>query len=187
MLKYLRKIRLEHIVGAISVIITIAIAVFIVRNLDVVRSLAGYGYAGVLVVSILAGGTIVVPIPGLAVVFSMGGVLNPLWVGMVAGLGEALGAVTIYLAGVGGRTAMQNRFPRFYLRTVDWVRRKGGVAVFLYSAVLNPFFYPLTLACGALRFGLWRFFFLSWAGKTVKGLTVAYAGYFGLRWLFHIG
>ncbi|HLC23063.1 MAG TPA: hypothetical protein VJL08_01270, partial [Dehalococcoidia bacterium] len=70
MLKYLRKIRLEHIVGAVSITITVAIAVAIVRNLDVVRSLAGYGYAGVLVVSILAGGTIVVPIPGLAVVFS---------------------------------------------------------------------------------------------------------------------
>ena len=187
MLKYLRKIRLEHIVGAISVIITIAIAVFIVRNLDVVRSLAGYGYAGLLVVSILAGGTVVVPIPGLALVFSLGGVLNPLWVGIVAGLGEALGAVTIYLTGMGGRTAMQKRFPRFYPRMVDWVRRRGHMAVFLYSAVFNPFFYPLTLASGALRFGLWRFFFLSWAGKTVKGLTVAYAGYFGLRWLFNIG
>jgi len=187
MRNYFRKIRLEYIVSAVSVAITVAIIVAIVRNLDVVRSLSGYGYAGVLVVSILAGGTIIVPVPGLAVVFSLGGVLNPLWVGMVAGLGEALGAVTIYLTGMGGRTVMQKRFPRFYPRMVDWVRRRGHMAVFLYSAVLNPFFYPLTLASGALRLGLWRFFFLCWAGKTVKGLTVAYAGYFGLRWLFNIG
>jgi membrane protein DedA with SNARE-associated domain len=38
-----------------------------------------------------------------------------------------------------------------------------------------------------LRFGWVRFFFATWAGRTVKGMALAYLGYFGLgsilRWL----
>lgn len=183
----MRRIKREYIVAGLSAAITIALAVLIVRNFALVRQAGAYGYGGAFVISLFAGGTVVVPIPGLAVIFGLGGVLNPLWVGLAAGLGEAIGAMTIYFTGMGGRGVMQRRFPRIYPKMVDWVRRRGDAAVFLYSAIFNPFYYPLTLACGALRFGLWRFFFLSWAGKTVKCLIVAYAGYFGLRWLFEIG
>lgn len=182
----MRKIRLEHIIAAISVVITVFLAFVIIRNVGLVRQMGAYGYGGAFVISVLSGGTVVVPIPGLAVVFSLGGVLNPLWLGLVVGLGEAVGAVTIYVTGMGGRTLIEKRFPGAYPRMVDWVKRKGDAAVFLYSAVFNPLYYPLTIACGALRFGWWRFFLLSWAGKTIKGLIVAYAGYFGLRWLFHV-
>jgi len=38
----------------------------------------------------------------------------------------------------------------------------------------------------AMHFGLPKFFFVCWAGKTVKGMAVAYPGYYGLgsilRW-----
>jgi membrane protein YqaA with SNARE-associated domain len=187
MLKFLRKIKLEYIVGSVSVLVTVGVAVVIIREWSWIRSLSAYGYLGAFVISVFSGGTVIVPIPGLAVIFSLGGVLNPIWVGIVAGLGEAIGALTIYLTGMGGRTMVQTRFPRFYPRMVGWLRRRGDVTVFLYSAVINPFFYPLTLACGALRFGLWRFFFLSFAGKTVKSLVIAYIGYFSLHRVFHIG
>ena len=34
--------------------------------------------------------------------------------------------------------------------------------------------------------GIRRYFLICWGGKTIKGLTVAYAGYFGLRWLLRL-
>jgi hypothetical protein len=61
------------------------------------------------------------------------------------------------------------------------MERRGSVTLFILSAVLNPFFYPAGLAAGALKFGIRRYFIICWAGKTIKGLTVAYAGYWGLR------
>ncbi|MEW6034385.1 MAG: VTT domain-containing protein [Chloroflexota bacterium] len=182
-----RKIKAEHIVAAVAIAVTIGLAVAIVRYFDLVRNMGAYGYVGALVISILAGGTVFVPIPALAVVFALGGVLNPAWVGAAAGLGEAIGAVTIYLTGMGGHSLFQNRFPKVYPRVSEWVKRRGPAAVFLYSCIFNPLYYPLTLACGALRFGLWKFFFLTWAGKTVKGMIVAYAGYLGLRWVLGSG
>jgi membrane protein DedA with SNARE-associated domain len=54
------------------------------------------------------------------------------------------------------------------------------LAVFLMSVMLNPIFFPLALAIGASRYQLWKFFTMCWAGNTVKSITIAYLGYFGL-------
>jgi hypothetical protein len=55
------------------------------------------------------------------------------------------------------------------------------------SAIINPFFFPFTAVAGVVRFGLIKFFLLCWAGKTIKGMAIAYVGYFGLgsllRWI----
>jgi len=42
------------------------------------------------------------------------------------------------------------------------------------------------LAAGSLRMGLLRFFLISWAGKTVRYLYVAVAGYYGLEFILKL-
>lgn len=157
-------------------------------------------------VSVL-GGVTVIPAPSLAVTFTLGRVLNPVYVGLVSGFGEALGGLTIYLTGASAETIWsrlrykeQNlerrlglgydigqrvhyRFGEaFYNRLVKWVGGKGGSSVvFIVAAMpLSPFYFA-GLAAGTLHMGLMRFFLLSWTGKTIKGMTVAFAGYWGLR------
>jgi membrane protein DedA with SNARE-associated domain len=76
---------------------------------------------------------------------------------------------------------VQNINSKFVDRFADWIRRRGEIAVFLMSAILNPLFYPFTAIAGMLRFGLVKFFFLCWAGKSLKNMAIAYLGYFGLR------
>jgi membrane protein DedA with SNARE-associated domain len=53
------------------------------------------------------------------------------------------------------------------------------------SATINPLFYPAALAAGALRFKLWKFTVICLAGKIIKGMAVAFAGYYGLRQVLH--
>jgi len=189
--RILKTIKLEHVIAVVAIVVTITLATAIVRYFEFVQALGGYGYLGVLIISVIAGGTILVPIPALIVVFAMGGVptslgiFNPAIVGAVAGLGEGIGAMLIYATGMGGSSLFQNRFPKVYSRVLGWAQRRGSWAVFFHSAIFNPLYYPLTLAAGALRFGFWRFYFLTWAGKTVKGMIVAYAGYLGLRGLIN--
>jgi membrane protein YqaA with SNARE-associated domain len=127
----------------------------------------------------------------LAVVFALGGVLKyPMLVGAAAGLGETVGALTIYMTGYGGGTAFINsthgRVQAAYSRLTSWMERRGSLTLFILAAVLNPFFYPAALAAGALRLGIKRYFLICWAGKTIKGLTIAYAGYWGLRGLLRM-
>ena len=139
---------------------------------------------GVFIISLVAGSIMVLPIPYVAVVFTLGGVLNPALVGVASGLGASIGAVTIYLTGYGGHSLFRNYSDAIYSRMEGWIRRRGSIAVFVMSAVFNPLFIPMAITLGMLRFRLWKFFILCWAGNTVKSLAIAYAGYLGLRSLF---
>ncbi len=171
----------EYIVGGLALAITFLGCLVAIYYWEYISHLSKYGYAGVFVISILAGGTVFVPIPGLLVVFTLGSVLKPALVGALAGLGEALGSMGIYLTGYGGRGVFQNTSRGLYAHLSAWLHRHGSVAVFINSAIFNPLFYPFTAIAGMLRFGLIKFFLVCWAGKTVKGMIVAYAGYLGLR------
>jgi len=182
-------IKVAFAVTIIGIIVTLVMAVAVVYFWEVVQALRGYGYLGAFLISILGGATIIIPVPMLAVVFALGGVLLPYWVGIAAGLGETIGALIIYITGHGAGTALyrsNGKIQAAYSRLMGFMERKGSLTLFILSAVLNPFFYPAALAAGALRFGIRRYFFICWAGKTVKGLTVAYAGYWGLRGLLRI-
>ena len=188
----------EYWLGLLTVFVTLALAVLIVVKWEAVQELAGYGYAGLFLISALGGATVLIPVPMLAIQFAMGGVLTPwfgpmfmapVFVGIVAGLAETFGALTIYLTGYGGGMPLANaggegRFQRAYLRLMGLMERKGKLTLFLVSAIINPFFYPVSLAAGAVRFGVKKYFAICLAGKTIKCTGIAYAGYFGLRGLF---
>ncbi len=179
-----------YYLGILGVILTIAMAVAVVYFWEEVRALEGWGYTGAFLISIFGGATIIIPVPMLAVQFALGGVLKPYFVGMVAGLGETVGALTIYMTGYGGGAALVNskhgKIQSAYERLTDWMERKGSLTLFILSSVVNPFFYPAALTAGALRFGVQRYLLICWAGKTIKGMTVAYAGYWGLRGLLRM-
>jgi len=179
-----------YILGIVGVMLSLLMAVAVVYFWEYVQALKGYGYLGAFFISILGGATIIIPVPMLAVVFALGGVLTPYWVGVAAGLGETVGAVTIYMTGHGGGAALSNikygKVQAIYSRLMHWMERRGSWTLFVLSAVLNPFFYPAALAAGALRFGLRRYFLICLAGKLIKGITVAYAGYWGLRGLLRM-
>jgi len=191
--------RWEYHVGILGVVLTVALAVAVVYYWEFVNALGGYGYFGAFIISVLGGATIIVPVPMLVVLFALGGVMKPsfgaffgpVFVGLAAGLGETLGALTIYMTGYGGGTALVNlnrgRFKGVYSRIVNWVERRGSLILFVTSATLfNPFFYPASLAAGALRFGIRKYSLICLGGKTLKGMTIAFAGYWGLRGLLRM-
>ncbi len=174
-----------YVIGAIGVALTIVMAAVVVLFWDVVRELEGYGYLGNFVISVLGGSTIIVPVPMLAVQLAFGGVLNPIFVGLSSGLGETIGALIIYMTGYGGGASLAKveggKLKRAYLRLMRLMERRGSLTLFLLAAIVNPFFYPAALAAGALRFGIRRYFLICLVGKTIKGFTIAYVGFFGLR------
>ncbi len=172
----------QYVIGGLAIALTVALCVVAVLYWEYIKNVSHYGYLGVFVISIFAGATVLVPIPGILVVFTMGSILHPAVVGVISGLGEAVGSIGIYLSGYSGQRAIQCLDSRgLFAKFSDWIRRRGSVAVFLMSAILNPLFYPFTAIAGMLRFGLVRFFFLCWGGKSVKNMMIAYAGFFGLR------
>lgn len=156
----------------IAIVLVISVAIFAFRDRFV--ELAAIGYPGIFLVSLLGNATIVLPAPSLALVFAMGSVFPPLLVGLAAGAGEALGELTGYAAGFGGRAIIEDQ--KGYARMAAWMQKRGAITVFLLSLFPNPFFDLAGIAAGTLRYPLSRFLLFCWLGKTLKTTLVAWAG-----------
>jgi uncharacterized membrane protein YdjX (TVP38/TMEM64 family) len=154
----------------LSVLITAA--VFAVG--DRLAELQALGYLGVFVIAVLGNATIILPVPGLAVVFAGGGVLNPLLVGLVAGVGEPIGELTGYLAGYGGSAVVEDA--QRYERIRRWMERRGFATLLVLAAVPNPLFDVAGMAAGMLRYPVGKFLLACWLGKTLKAIVIAYLG-----------
>lgn len=175
-----RKRTLSFLILLFSLLITLVIVAF----RDRIAGFSSYGYLGIFIISLLGNATIVLPVPSLLAVGVGGGIFNSLIVGLVAGPAEALGELTGYLAGYGGRAVIEDR--EIYARLEGWMKRRGGLVIFFLSAIPNPLFDLAGIAAGSLRFPIWRFLLVCWLGKTLKDLAIARIGAEVMESLLHI-
>ncbi|HEY74703.1 MAG TPA: VTT domain-containing protein [Thermoflexia bacterium] len=169
-------------VQALTAIVVIGVLIAAVWFRERIQDLEEYGYAAVFLVGLVSNATLILPIPGLAVSSLMGGVFNPWLVGVVGGLGQALGELSGYLVGYSGQRLV-DRGPT-YDRLYGWMERYGGWVIFGLAIVPNPLFDVGGMAAGALRFPVWKFLLWCAAGKVVKNVAFALAGYYGVEAVF---
>jgi membrane protein YqaA with SNARE-associated domain len=171
----------QHYVSLFTILAILGFSAAIYFSGALLSEAEAYGYLGVFLICVIASAVLIVPIPAIAVVFGMGAVLNPWLVGLMVGLAEPIGELTAYMAGRSGRIGMENRKP--YVKLMDWMKRRGSAVLFFFAAIPNPFFDLAGVAAGVLRYPLWKYLMVLFFGKTVKGLLVAFAGYWTLRLL----
>ena len=201
-----------YLISIGGLIFTVLLIVLALYFKEEVKQLGGYGYVGVFIVGVLCGLT-VIPLPTMLMVFTLGNLLNPIYVGLVAGLGGAIGGITVYLTGAGVETIWSRlrrlqpveEYPQqhdiaqpahsefwsigegIYRRLEKWMGGRSGVWVLFISAamIISPFYFA-GLAAGTVRMGLLKFFLISWAGKTIKYLTISFAGFAGINFLIRL-
>ncbi len=173
-----RRLTLIRVLTLLAVII---LSGYIYSIRDHASQLAAYGYPGIFLLSFLAYATVLLPAPGVAVVFAMGAVFHPVGVALAAGAGAALGELTGYMAGFGGQEVVER--VEMYERFSRWMKRNGPLTVLFLSAIPNPFFDLAGLAAGALKMKILRFLLWCWIGETIKMLVFSYAGATSLNWL----
>lgn len=169
---------LQH-AAALLVAITIPILIYVFR--DQVPGLKNLGYLGAFLTMLIGNATVILPVPGLIMVFALGHTLNPLLVGLAAGPGAALGELIGYFAGFSGSGMIKNT--EFYQRVERWVRRYGPPAIAVLAAIPNPAFDVAGLVSGALGIKWWQFLLAAWIGKTVQAIAIAYAGAASIGWV----
>ena len=165
----------------LALIAVIAISVFVFSIRDQADKLAVYGYPGIFLLALLSNATVLLPAPGIAVVFAMGAVFNPVWVGLAAGAGGTLGELSGYLAGFSGQAVIENTV--LYERMTNWMSKNGRLTVLILAVIPNPFFDLTGIAAGALKMPIYQFLFWAWIGVTIKMLFFAYIGSSTLSWL----
>ena len=168
----------------ISLVAVVAISVFIFSIRHKTKALVALGYPGIFVISILANATVLLPAPGVAVVFAMGGsqFFNPLIVGIVAGVGSAIGELSGYLAGYSGQAVIERG--DIYDKIRPFIEKYGPATIFALAAIPNPFFDLGGIAAGALKMPIRTFLLWCILGKIIKMLVFAYAGAYSVGWLF---
>jgi membrane protein YqaA with SNARE-associated domain len=186
-----RSRRLTYILAGCGLAFLIAVVITTIAFPDVWHALDTYGYLGAFLISILGGATIIIPVPMTPIVAGLGAVLPfPALVGLAAGAGETIGALTIYATGSGGGNAMQDRgrgrLRRWYGWLANAMQKRGWLVLFLVSAVLSPVFYPAALTAGASKYDLKRFVAVVFAGKVIKCMMVAYLGHYGIEAILHL-
>lgn len=159
--------------GALILVVAISLYVFSIR--DQVAGLGALGYPGIFLISLLAYGTVFLPAPGVAVVFTMGAIFHPFWVAIVAGVGAALGEFVGYLAGFGSQVVVERA--AIYHRLTRWMEKNGPLTILILSAIPNPFFDLAGITAGALRMPPLKFLFWVWIGVTIKMFFFSYAGF----------
>jgi membrane protein DedA with SNARE-associated domain len=166
----------------VVVLMTVAGVTFYIYSIrDHVEDFEQFGYAGIFLIALMANATILLPAPGVAIIYAMGAVFNPIGVGLAAGTGGALGELSGYLAGYSGQAIIGR--PDVYNRFKPWVDKYGGWAILVLSAIPNPFFDIAGIAAGIARMPIQTFLLFTWIGQVIKMTTFALAGHYSLEWL----
>jgi membrane protein YqaA with SNARE-associated domain len=166
----------------LALFIVIALSIFVYSIRDRAEELAIYGYPGIFLLSFLAYATVLLPAPGVWVVFTMGSVFNPLGVALAAGTGAALGELSGYLAGFSGQAVIER--VDIYERLTVWMQKNGSLTILVLAAIPNPFFDLAGVAAGSLKMHVVRFLFWCWIGEIIKMAIFAFAGAKSFEFLF---
>jgi len=165
----------------LAILVVVALTVFIYSVRDQAEELAAYGYPGIFLISFMTNATVLLPAPGIAVVFAMGAIFNPIYIALAAGAGGALGELSGYLAGFSGQAIVERT--DIYARFHGWIDKYGVIAVLILAALPNPFFDVAGVAAGISKMPLPRFLLAVWVGVTLKMLLFAWIGSTSLSWL----
>lgn len=171
----------EKVKGLLQIIFSILIALIVLFASSYLRHFSTLDYLGVFIISLLSAATIFIPAPSWVFVVSMGRILNPYLVGLVAGIGSGLGEITGYIAGQGVSHLVPNK--ESFDKYKNWIRKKDMLAIGILAFIPNPLFDIAGLAAGSLGIRVWRFILPCIIGRTLRYILLAYLGEFSVKYV----
>ncbi len=141
-----------------------------------------YGYLGAFLTGFLSSFTLFIPSPAFFVIFLLGSKLNPLLLGISAGLGSAIGEMISYFVGYGVTVIAKKYRKNLNGIKKSFQRYRPPLVIFIFAATPLPFDL-VGILCGAIRYDKKKFFIATLAGKLVKFTFIAYAGFYGIPWI----
>jgi membrane protein YqaA with SNARE-associated domain len=141
--------------------------------------LGRWGLVGLFLVNVI-GGLFLFPSPIiLASVVAAGNHYPPVLVALLAAVGSSTGDILGYFLGYTGRKAFADKKDKKKLRYTileDLFLKFGGLFIFLFAAIPNPFFDAIGVVAGAFFYPPKKFFIYVFAGRMVRNILLAYIG-----------
>jgi membrane protein YqaA with SNARE-associated domain len=139
------------------------------------KLVSNYGYIGALIISLFGNFTIFFPVPFTLTIYAFGATLNPLYLGLVCGIGSTIGEFSAYLIGRGGRMAIDKKYEKRLETAKHLITRYGMAIIFLFAVFPLPDDLIL-IPLGILRYDIKRAMLAMFLGKTIMCTFIAYAG-----------
>lgn len=142
-----------------------------------------FGYLGVFIIGFIGTVSIVLPTPAFLAIFVAGSVLNPWLVGIVSGLGMAIGELTGYGFGIVGKKVIEKKHKKWLKKAKGWFEGHGAFwVIILFSATPLPDDVVGFLS-GMIKYDIKKFFVATFIGKTAMNIALAWAGFYGVQWV----
>jgi membrane protein YqaA with SNARE-associated domain len=133
-------------------------------------------------VSLLGSSSIIIPIPYMVIIFSLGmqrNLFNPFLLAISGGVGSAIGEFIGYFLGYFGRTVISEKQQNKMNYVLRLFRRYGSISIFIFALTPLPddlLFIPL----GIMRYSFIKAFIPCIIGKILMCFIVAYGGYLSI-------
>ena len=164
-----RKKELWHLGLSLAVI---AISIYFSYSSENFRN---YGYLGVFAISLISSATIFFPAPGWLTVIAMAKFLDPLLLGVVAGIGSGLGELTAYFAGDSVSQLLNDRAVE--LKKIEKTIAKYELfGIFFLAAIPNPLFDVAGIIAGSMKIPWQKFVVATIAGRIIRYVVLAFLG-----------
>ena len=147
--------------------------IYLFPNLE---EFAQYGYLGVFLASLISSATVIVPAPGVAAIMAAATIWNPALVAVVASVGVSSFCRGDVSQGRLPSGIITRQYQAGYEKAEDWMKRYGGLSIFVFALVPVFIFDLLGIAAGVLGFPINRFLLFCWAGRLPRCLIEAYVG-----------
>jgi len=136
------------------------------------------GYVVLFGVTLILSASLFFPVPVFAITIAAAQVMDPLLVGIIAGVASGIGELSGYFIGLGGEKVLEKkgREGARYKRIKSLFQRYGFFGISLAA------FFPITpidfvgILAGTLEYGWRRFLLATIIGKIPRYLLVAYLG-----------
>ena len=164
--------------GMLAFSVLVAVLLLVVR--EPLKGLGGWGYPGAFLIMLINNATIILPAAGHALLVAAAQALNPVLLGLVGGVGAALGELSGYVLGRTGRRVVAETGVGRQLRRIPG--RWFGSALFVFAATPLPFDVAGIVA-GTMGYSVWRFLLWAGLGKIVNTVGIVVAGHYTIGWL----
>jgi len=162
---------------ALAIVLSVAIIAY---SYQISEYFGQFSYIGIFFISLIAHATVFFPTaPFQFAMISLAVNLDPILFGIVAGVGSAIGELTGYAVGLGSQNLLknQNKIGKWIIKLQQNIMRwQPGIAIFVLSAVPNPFFDFAGIVAGMAKMK-WQYFVI-WcaAGRILRYALIAYFG-----------
>jgi membrane protein YqaA with SNARE-associated domain len=153
------------------------------------------GYPAVFLINLIGSASIFIPIPGFALLFFMPGLgFDPWLLALFGAAGAAIGEITGYAVGFGGRAIAEKRRREGITDKVlrkktlvekaeEWSKKRGVFPVIILFAATPLPFDIIGILAGIIKYDTRRFLLATFIGKLIIFSVIAWSGLFGMEWL----